>query len=111
MKLMMTGLATGLLLAGAPAWADNDGDDGWRRNASIQQIRHWENHGDRHYRYYSERRHPRAQPRHWGRRYDDRRHHRPTPRQRHYYRDYSYGYPAPGAYVESPNVWFSWTIR
>jgi hypothetical protein len=114
MKLMITGLATGLLLAGQPALADNDRHDGSRRNASVQQVRHWDDHSERHYRYFSERHHPRAHPRHWQRRYDDRRYYYapPRPTHRHYrYEDYSYGYPAPQAYVEAPSVWFSWTIR
>lgn len=104
MKLLIAGLAAGLLSTVAPAWADDDRRDGWRGHTT-QQVWHWDNRWDRHR--YSHRHHPRAPQRHWHR-YDDRRYYYAPPRQRHYQRDYRYGYYAP---EPSPSVWFSWTIR
>jgi hypothetical protein len=115
MKLLIAALATGLLFSGAPAWADNERGDGWRGNHRNQQFRHrdnrWENH-DRHLERHREHRHPR----HWERRYEryDRHYYDRAPRLRHrdyYYRNYSYGYPAPQAYIDAPGVYFSWSVR
>jgi hypothetical protein len=104
MKLLIAGLATGLLAAAAPAWADRGENDGWRRNASVQQVRHgdhrWDERGWSAHRHYD--RHHR---RHWERRYERHdRHYYPRQRQ-YYYRDYTYGYSEP------PSVWFSWSLR
>jgi len=115
MKLLIAGLATGLLFAGVPARADNERGDGWRGNHRNQQFQHrdnrWEHH-DRHLERHREHRHPR----HWERRYEryDRHYYHPAPRLRHrdyYYRNYSYGYPAPQAYIDAPSVYFSWSVR
>jgi hypothetical protein len=110
MKLLIAGLATGLLFAGAPAWADNERGDGWRGN-----HRHWDNRWERHGRHF-DRRQQHLHRRHWERRFErfDRHHHHPAPRLRHpdyYYRNYSYGYPAPQAYIDAPVVYFSWSVR
>lgn len=99
MKLLIAGLATGLFLAGAPAWADSWKDEsghGWRGNG-----RHWENRWERHHGHHErlarrwERRHE-----HFNDRYSYR-----APATRHYYRyrEHSYWYPAP------PSVYFSWS--
>jgi len=115
MKLLIAGLATGLLFAGAPARADNERGDGWRGNHRNQQVTHWDNrreHHDRHFDRHQQQRHSR----HWERHYErfDRHYYRPAPRLRHrdyYYRSYSYGYPAPQAYIDAPSVYFSWSVR
>lgn len=115
MKLLIAGLATGLLFAGAPAWADNERGDGWRGNHRNQQVRHWDNRWERHDRHF-DRRQQHLHRRHWERRFErfDRHLHHPAPRLRHrdyYYRNYSYGYPAPQAYIDAPSVYFSWSVR
>jgi hypothetical protein len=112
MKLSIAGLATGLLLAGAPAWADswrNDSGHGWRGNSWGPQARHGDQRWERH-DWNSGRHHHGRHSRHWDRHY--RRHHPyPAPGygHRHYrYRDYSYSVPG---HVVSPNVYFSWSHR
>ena len=112
MKLLIAGLATGLLFTGAPAWADpwkDESGHGWRGKQSIQQVRHRDHRSERHDRHF-DRRHNRGHSRHWERNYQryDRHHYHPWTRHRdYYYRDYAYRYPA----VEAPSVWFSWSLR
>jgi hypothetical protein len=112
MKATIAGLATGLMLAGAPAFADSWKDESghsWRA-ASVQQVRHGDNRWERrrsHERHYQ----PRAHQRDWDRHYHYYRQYQPAPRHRHYYRDHTYGYYAPDAYSSEPSVWFSWTVR
>lgn len=104
MKLVIAGIATGLLAATAPVWADTGANDGWRRTGSIQQTRGWDQRRERHDGN-SRRHYDRGRHQHWQRRYEryDRHYY---PRQRHYYyRDYTYGYSEP------PSVWFSWSLR
>lgn len=112
MRLMIAGLATGLLLAGAPAWADawNDASArGWR-GSGIQHAGHRDHRGERHDRHWNRRPHER----HW--RPHPRFEHR-HPRLRHPYHHhhysprYTYRYPPFAGHVITPNVYFSWSSR
>lgn len=107
MKLLTAGLATGLLLAGAPVWADS-----WT-NESGRELRavHWEQsrgHWERHHR------HRERSARHWEHHHRHYGHHHyywaPPVTRQYYYRDYySYGYPSSEAYITAPGVYFSWS--
>lgn len=116
MKLLIAGLAMGLLFAGAPAWADNERGHGWRGSHWNRQIRNWDNRWERHDRHF-ERHHQRRHSKHGNRRHFkrfDSHHHHPAPRLRHrnfHFRDHSYRHPALGTFVIPPNVYFSWSNR
>ena len=111
MRLLIAGLATGLLLAGAPAFADSWKDEsgrGWRGSGS-QHVGHRDHGWGRHDRHW-DRRHHHGHSRHRQRHRHHHHYHQPQLRHHHYHHyPYTYRYPPFAGHVITPNVYFSWS--